>query len=473
MTAVPARLARYFTPDSPTQQLAARLRAGGNEAFLVGGSVRDALLDRDITDVDIASDARPDTIEAVVRPWADAVWLQGQRFGTVGCEKDGERFEITTFRADVYRPESRKPEVTFSDDIETDLSRRDFTVNAMAIALDDPTGDGPRLVDPFDGRIDLVARRLRTPLAPEISFEDDPLRMLRAARFVATLGFEPDPALVDAIEKMHERLKIVSAERVRDELSKLIVADDPSPGLWLCARTGLSDEFLPELNSMQLEQDPIHRHKDVLAHTIAVVAKTSPELRLRLSALLHDVGKPRTRGFGPTGVTFHHHEVVGARMARERMLALRYPNELVDEVALLVELHLRFHTYRMGWTDSAVRRYVRDAGPLLDDLNELTRCDCTTRDARKAAALGRRMDELEARIDELLEREELAKIRPALDGNRVMKFLGVPPGRIVGEALDFLLELRLDEGLVSDDEAYARLAQWARERGVEPSGTRT
>jgi poly(A) polymerase len=224
---------------------------------------------------------------------------------------------------------------------------------------------------------------------------------------------------------------------------------------------------------MQLEQDPIHRHKDVLAHTIAVVAKTSPELRLRLSALLHDVGKPRTRGFGPTGVTFHHHEVVGARMARERMLALRYPNEMVDDVALLVELHLRFHTYRMGWTDSAVRRYVRDAGPLLADLNELTRCDCTTRDARKAAALGKRMDELEARIDELLEREELAKIRPALDGNRVMTFLGVAPGRIVGEALDFLLELRLDEGLVSDDEAYERLTAWARERGVEPSGTRT
>jgi poly(A) polymerase len=467
VTALPTRLERFFVPDSTTQQLAARLRAVGFASYLVGGSVRDALLDRDIDDVDITTAARPDVVEAAIGPWADAVWLQGQRFGTVGCEKDGERFEITTFRADVYRPESRKPEVTFSDDIEIDLSRRDFTVNAMAIALDDST-EADRFVDPYGGLTDLAARRLRTPLAPEISFEDDPLRMLRAARFVTTLGFEPDAALVDAMEKMHERLQIVSAERVRDELSKLIVADDPSPGLWMTSRTGLGNEFLPELNAMQLEQDPIHRHKDVLAHTIAVVAKTSPRLRIRLAALLHDVGKPRTRGYGPQGVTFHHHEVVGARMARERMQALRYPNDLVDDVTKLVELHLRFHTYRMGWTDSAVRRYVRDAGPLLDDLNELTRCDCTTRDARKAAALGRRMDELEARIDELREREELARIRPALDGNRVMRFLGVSPGPVVGEALDFLLELRLEEGPMSEEASYERLAEWARERGLEP-----
>jgi len=472
VTAVPARLERFFVSDSPTRQLATLLHDLGHRSYLVGGSVRDALLDRDIVDVDITTSARPDVVEAVVRPWADAVWLQGQRFGTIGCEKDGERFEITTFRADVYRSDSRKPEVSFSDDIETDLSRRDFTVNAMAIALDDADGNGPQLVDPYDGLTDLAARRLRTPLAPEISFEDDPLRMLRAARFVTTLGFEPDAALLDAMEQMHERLKIVSAERIRDELSKLIVADDPSPGLWISSRTGLSQVFLPELNAMQLEQDPIHRHKDVLAHTIAVVAKTSPRLRIRLAALLHDVGKPRTRGYGPQGVTFHHHEVVGARMARERMLALRYPNDLVDDVAKLVELHLRFHTYRMGWTDSAVRRYVRDAGPLLDDLNELTRCDCTTRDARKAAALGRRMDELEERIAELREHEELARIRPALDGNMVMKFLGVTPGPIVGEALEFLLELRLEEGPMSEDESYVRLTAWARERGLEPAGKR-
>ena len=465
MSSVPPRLARFFETDAPTQQLASRLHDRGHGAFLVGGSVRDALLDRDIVDVDVATDARPDAVREAVDGWADAVWLQGQRFGTVGCTKDGERFEITTFRADVYRPESRKPEVTFSDDIETDLSRRDFTVNAMAISLDDRV-----LVDPFDGLGALSARHLRTPLAPEISFEDDPLRMLRAARFVATLQFSPDGDLVRAIEAMHQRLEIVSAERIRDELSKLVLADDPTPGLWLIARTRLSDEFLPELNAMQLEQDPIHRHKDVLAHTIAVVAKTSPDLTLRLAALLHDVGKPRTRGYGPQGVTFHHHEVVGARMARTRLVELRYPTEIVDDVTRLVELHLRFHTYRMGWTDSAVRRYVRDAGDLLDRLNELTRCDCTTRDPRKAAALARRMDELEARIAELREQEELARIRPALDGRQVMKFLGIEPGPIVGEALAFLLELRLDEGPMPEDEAYARLAGWARERDLPGFG---
>jgi poly(A) polymerase len=469
VTAVPPRLDRFFERDSPTQQLAARLAAAaGQRSYLVGGSVRDALLDRPIVDVDITTAARPDEIERAVRGWADAVWLQGQRFGTVGCQKDGETFEITTFRADVYLPESRKPEVSFSNDIETDLSRRDFTVNAMAIALDDPS-----LVDPHDGLTDLGARRLRTPLSPEVSFGDDPLRMLRAARFVATLGFVPDDDLVRAIETMHGRLEIVSAERIRDELSKLLLADDPSPGLWMIARTGMSNEFLPELNAMKLEQDPIHRHKDVLAHTIAVVAKTSPELTLRLAALMHDVGKPRTRGFGPQGVTFHHHEVVGARITRERLTALRYPAVIVDDVTKLVELHLRFHTYRMGWTDSAVRRYVRDAGDLLDELNELTRCDCTTRDARKAAALGRRMDELEARIDELAAQEELARIRPPLDGNQVMKFLDVPPGPIVGRALNYLLELRLDEGPMSEDDAYQRLADWAREHAIGPEAPGT
>ncbi len=462
MTAVPPRLERFFEPDSPTQQLAARLAKQGHRAYLVGGSVRDSLLDREIGDVDIATDARPDVIEATLRPWADAVWLQGQRFGTIGCEKDGERFEVTTFRADVYRPESRKPEVTFSDDIVTDLSRRDFTVNAMAIALDDPT-----LVDPFDGLPDLADRRLRTPLSPEVSFDDDPLRMLRGARFVATLGFEPAHEIVAAIGDMRERLSIVSAERIRDELSKLLLAQDPSPGLWLIARTRLADEFLPELNAMQLEQDPIHRHKDVLAHTIAVVAKTSPRPKLRLAALMHDVGKPRTRGFGPQGVTFHHHEVVGARIARDRLTALRYPTEVIEDVTKLVELHLRFHTYRMGWTDSAVRRYVRDAGDLLDDLNELTRSDCTTRDARKADALARRMDELEARIAELREQEELARIKPPLDGRQVMEFLGVAPGPVVGRALEFLLELRLDEGPMTDEDAYARLASWAKEQGID------
>jgi poly(A) polymerase len=466
---LPPRLARYFLEGSTTQELAGLLRAAGHSAYLVGGSVRDAFLDRgDPNDVDVATDARPEEVAEIVSKWADAVWLQGQRFGTVGCAKRGETFEITTFRADVYHPESRKPDVSFSGDVVTDLSRRDFTVNAMAIRLDDPEIEDP-FVDPFGGLADLASRRLRTPISPEVSFGDDPLRMLRAARFVATIGFEPDPGMVAAIVDMRDRLQIISAERIRDELSKLLLADDPSPGLWLIARTRLSDEFVPELNAMQLEQDPIHRHKDVLAHTIAVVAKTAPRLKVRLAALLHDVGKPRTRGYSNNGVTFHHHEVVGARIAKERLLALRYPNDVVHDVTQLVYLHLRFHTYRMGWTDSAVRRYVRDAGHLLDELNELTRCDCTTRNVRKAQELARRMDELEARIVALQEQEELKKIRPPLDGNEVMEFLGVEPGPVVGDALDFLLEIRLDEGPIKRSDAYERLRAWAEQRGMKPA----
>jgi len=462
VTAVPPRLARFFEPASTSQQLSRRLGEAGHRAFLVGGSVRDAFLDRSRpdSDIDVATDARPDVIERVLKGWADAVWLQGEQFGTVGADKHGDRFEITTFRAEVYRDDSRNPQVTFSDNVTTDLSRRDFTINAVAIALDEP-----ELFDPHDGLGDLAARRLRTPLSPEVSFGDDPLRMLRAARFVATLGFEPDADLLHAVGQMRERLRIISAERIRDELSKLLLADDPSAGLWLIARTKLATEFLPELNAMELEQDPIHRHKDVLAHTIAVVAKTSPRLKLRLAALLHDVGKPATRGYGPQGVTFHYHDVVGARMARARLAALRYPNDVIDDVAALVELHLRFHTYRMGWTDSAVRRYVRDAGPLLDDLNELTRSDCTTRNAKKAAALSRRIDELEERIAQLAELEELAKMRPALDGNAVMEVLGVGPGPVVGDALRYLLDVRLEEGEISEPEAAERLRAWARDRG--------
>jgi poly(A) polymerase len=428
--------------------------------------VRDALLDHPHDDVDIATSARPDAVEAVVRGWADDVWLQGQRFGTVGASIGGVRMEITTFRAEVYRPESRKPEVAFADDVETDLSRRDFTVNAMALELPEP-----RLLDPFDGATDLAERRLRTPLAPEVSFLDDPLRMLRACRFVAAFGLVPEAAVVAAIEQLHPRMEIVSAERIRDELNKLLVVEDPSAGLWLLTRTGLSDEFLPELNAMRLEQDPIHRHKDVLAHTIAVVSNTNREpLRVRLAALLHDIGKPKTRSIGPGGVTFHHHEVVGARMAEERLRALRYPSAMVDDVTRLVYLHLRIHTYSMGWTDRAVRRYARDAGPLLDDLNHLVRCDCTTRNQARARALQRRMDELEARIEVLREQEELERIRPPLDGRQVMAFLGIPPSRLVGEALDFLLEARLDEGPIDEADAYERLRAWAADRGIEPDG---
>lgn len=465
VTAIPVRLQPLLDEGAPVRKLAERLVAAGHECYLVGGTVRDALLDRPHDDFDVATGARPDEVERVARELADHVWLQGRQFGTVGCEIDGHRIEITTFRAEVYRPETRKPAVAFADDLETDLSRRDFTVNAMALRLPEPL-----LVDPFDGARDLAERRLRTPLEPEVSFLDDPLRMMRAARFVAGLGLEPVAEVVTAIEEHRHRLEIVSAERIRDELSKLLMVPDPSAGLWLLTRTGLSDEFLPELNAMQLEQDPVHRHKDVLAHTIAVVANTEPHLRVRLAALLHDIGKPKTRSFASGGVSFHHHEVVGARMAEERLRALRYPNDVVEDVVKLVYLHLRIHTYAMGWTDRAVRRYARDAGSLLDDLNHLVRSDCTTRNQAKARALGRRMDELERRIAHLREQEELDRIRPPLDGRQVMTFLEIPPGPLVGEALDFLLEARLDEGPIDEQDAYARLERWARERGIEPAG---
>jgi len=468
VTPIPPRLRPLLDADSPAQQLAGRLVAAGRQCYLVGGSVRDALLDvspgEKEFDVDLATDARPDEVELLVRDWADSVWLQGQRFGTIGCKKAGVTFEVTTFRADVYRPESRKPEVVFADDIETDLSRRDFTINAMALRLPEP-----ELVDPFDGAADLAARRLRTPLAPEVSFVDDPLRMLRAARFIAAFDMQPDPELVAAVEDLHNRLEIVSAERIRDELARLLTVRDPSAGLWFLCRTGLADEFLPELNALQLEQDPIHQHKDVLAHTIAVVTKTDPDLKVRLAALLHDIGKPKTRSVGPGGVSFHHHEVVGARMAEERLRALRFPNDVVDDVARLVYLHLRIHTYAMGWTDRAVRRYARDAGPLLVPLNHLVRQDCTTRNKAKARTLQRRIDELEARIERLQEQEELDRIRPPLDGRQVMTFLGVEPGPLVGDALDFLLEIRLDEGPIDEANAYERLAAWAREHGIQPA----
>jgi poly(A) polymerase len=444
--------------------LAERFAAAGHRLYLVGGSVRDALLGRplDRMDLDFTTDARPDQIEAVVAGWADAVWTQGKRFGTIGFARDGRRYEVTTHRAEAYQPDSRKPDVAFADAVEADLARRDFTVNAMALSLPDL-----RLVDPHGGTADLGAHRLRTPLPPEESFADDPLRMLRAARFIAGYGLVPEPDLVAAVEAMRARLSIVSAERIRDELDKLLVVARPGEGLWFLVRTGLAEEFLPELPALALEQDPVHRHKDVLAHTLAVVDRTRPDKVLRLAALLHDIGKPKTRAFGPEGVTFHHHEVVGARMAEERMRALRYPVEEIAAVRRLVELHLRFHGYSTGWTDSAVRRYARDAGPLLDRLNELTRRDCTTRNQAKARELSRRMDHLEQRIAELRAKEELDAIRPDLDGHEVMAHLGIGPGRTVGEALAFLLELRLDEGPIGKDEAYRRLDEWwsARQAG--------
>ena len=429
--------------------------------------MRDLLIaeDRDDTDFDATTTARPDAIKACLAGWADAVWTQGERFGTIGAKKDGRLYEITTHRAEAYTDDSRKPHVDFADDIDTDLSRRDFTINSMALELTSAT---PNLVDPFGGAVDLATRTLRTPLSPEVSFSDDPLRMLRAARFIARYQLQPDPDLVAAVTTMHGRLEIVSAERIRDELDKLITVDHPSAGLWFAIETGLADEFLPELPSMRLEQDPIHRHKDVLTHTLAVVENVRRDARAdfdfrrtRLAALFHDVGKPQTRGYQQgKGVTFHHHDAVGARMTRKRLTALRYSNDDIEAITELVALHLRFHTYQMGWTDSAVRRYVRDAGPLLAELNVLTRCDCTTRNERKAAVLAKRMDELEDRIVELNEREELASIRPELDGKQVMEHLGVGPGRLIGKALAFLLEIRLEEGMLGDIEIRRRLDQW-------------
>ncbi|HSH10199.1 MAG TPA: CCA tRNA nucleotidyltransferase [Ilumatobacter sp.] len=453
--------------------LATRFADAGHRLYLVGGTVRDLMIDsgREGFDLDLTTDARPPEIKACLAGWADAVWTQGERFGTIGAKFGGRTYEITTFRAESYADDSRKPHVTYADDIETDLGRRDFTINAMALEL--TGGDTPVLVDPHGGAVDLMSKVLRTPLGPEVSFSDDPLRMLRAARFIAGYELQPTEQLVAAVTEMAARLEIVSAERIRDEFDKLITVDHPAAGLWFLYDTGLSEQFLPELAAMRLEHDPIHRHKDVLSHTIAVVenvrpASEQPEGRppfdfrlVRLAALYHDIGKPRTRGhLDGKGTTFHHHDAVGARMTKKRMTALRYSNDDVAQVTALVALHLRFHTYRLGWSDSAVRRYVRDADDLLHELNVLTRCDCTTRNERKAVQLSKRMDDLEDRIEALAEAEELAAIRPELDGKAVMDHLGLAPGREVGEALDFLLEIRLEEGLIGEVESKARLDTW-------------
>jgi len=478
---IPERLTPVLRELEP---LADRFRAAGHRLYLVGGTVRDLFVanDRQDFDLDLTTDARPPEIKRCLDGWADAIWSQGEKFGTIGAQRidplsGRERiYEITTFRAEAYTDESRKPHVVFADDVEADLSRRDFTVNAMALDLTVP-GELPVLIDPFDGAVDLATRTLRTPIGAEISFSDDPLRMLRAARFIAGYQLEPTPELVGAVREMASRLEIVSAERIRDELDKLMVVDHPSAGLWFLVDTGLADRFLPELPAMRLEHDPIHRHKDVLTHTIAVVENVRPldehpaivdgeqppfDFRItRLAALFHDVGKPRTRGYlEGKGTTFHHHDAVGARMTKKRMNALRYSNDDVASVTELVALHLRFHTYSMGWSDSAVRRYVRDAGDLLRELNVLTRCDCTTRNEKKAARLSRRMDELELRIAELQEAEELAALRPELDGNAVMQQLGLEPGRDVGAAMRFLMDVRLDEGLLGGDEIRRRLDEW-------------
>ncbi|WP_372344339.1 CCA tRNA nucleotidyltransferase [Streptomyces sp. KL116D] len=457
--------------------LARRFQEAGFSLALVGGSVRDALLGRLGNDLDFTTDARPEDVLKIVRPWADAVWEVGIAFGTVGCQKDARvdgvdqsfQVEVTTYRSEAYDRTSRKPEVSYGDSIEEDLVRRDFTVNAMAVAL--PEKD---FIDPHGGLDDLAEKVLRTPGTPEDSFSDDPLRMMRAARFAAQLDFEVAPEVVAAMKAMSGRIEIVSAERVRDELNKLILSAHPRKGLTLLVDTGLADHVLPELPALRLERDEHHRHKDVYDHTLIVLEQAmaleteGPDLTLRLAALLHDIGKPRTRRFEKDGrVSFHHHEVVGAKMTKKRMTALKYSNELVKDVSRLVELHLRFHGYGTGeWTDSAVRRYVRDAGPLLGRLHKLTRSDCTTRNKRKANALSRAYDGLEERIERLQEQEELDSIRPDLDGNQIMEVLDVTPGPVIGQAYKFLLELRLENGPMEYDAAVAALKEWwaAREQ---------
>ncbi|MFZ9795829.1 MAG: CCA tRNA nucleotidyltransferase [Ilumatobacteraceae bacterium] len=466
---VPERFAPVLAEVAPLGEL---FRAQHKKLFLVGGSVRDLLIGRATTelDFDFTTDAHPDEIKSIIAGWADAIWTPGERFGTISAQKGSRTYEITTHRAEAYSPESRKPDVEFSTKIEDDLSRRDFTVNAMALEI---TADAPVLVDPYGGLADLMSKVLRTPLSPTESFSDDPLRMMRAARFIAGMQLVPVDELVAAVRTMADRLKIVSAERIRHELDRLLVTDHPTAGLWFLVDTGLAEHFFPELPAMRLEQDPIHRHKDVLTHTFAVVENVRPDASpdfdfriTRLAALFHDIGKPRTRGYKDgKGVTFHHHEVVGARMTKARLKALKYSSQDVDAITELVALHLRFHTYAMGWTDSAVRRYVRDAGPLLNELNVLTRCDCTTRNEKKALLLARRMDDLERRIAEVMAREELAALRPELDGAQVMELLGIPPGRDVGKAMEFLMEIRLEEGLIGTDAITERLrAWWAEQR---------
>lgn len=443
--------------------------ASGHQLALVGGSVRDVLLGRIGHDLDLTTDARPERVLDIVRPWADAVWTIGIDFGTVGARKGSWQLEITTYRSESYDPKSRKPEVMYGDSLEGDLERRDFAVNAMALRL-----PGHEFVDPYGGLADLSAKVLRTPGPPERSFDDDPLRMLRAARFAAQLGFTVDLAARRAMTEMAERIEIVSAERIRDELDKLICGAHPREGLTILVETGLAEHVLPELPRLRLEIDEHHRHKDVYEHTLIVLEqaialeRNGPDRVLRWAALLHDVGKPKTRRLEPGGrVSFHHHEVVGAQLARKRLTALRFPKDVVADVSRLVELHLRFHGYGSGeWTDSAVRRYVRDAGHLLDRLHKLTRADCTTRNKRKAAALWRTYDHLEERIARLAEEEELAKIRPELDGNEIQRVLGVPPGPVVGKAYKFLLDMRLDRGVVGKEAAREALLAWARENGV-------
>ena len=450
--------------------LAAQFKAAGFRLALVGGPVRDSLLGRLGNDLDFTTNARPEDTKKILKKWATDVWDVGIKFGTIGAKKDNVTYEITTYRADSYESDSRKPEVNFGDSIEGDLLRRDFTVNAMAIEL---TTSTPEFIDPHNGVTDLLKRVLRTPSSPELSFSDDPLRMLRAARFAAQLGFTIDDEVLVAMKSMADRLSIISAERIRDEFIKTVMSSDPRAGITTLVDTGLCEKFLPEIPKLRLEIDEHHHHKDVYEHTLTVVEQSialeerlgGPNLVARLAALMHDVGKPKTRALiDGGGVSFHHHEVVGARMTKERLKKLRFDHDVVEDVSQLVFLHLRFHGYGDGaWTDSAVRRYVRDAGDLLTHLHVLTRADCTTRNRKKAETLASHYDGLENRIAQLMEQEELLKIRPDLDGHAIMKLLGIPAGPKIGKAYDFLLELRLEHGPLGEERAEAELRKWWNE----------
>ena len=469
-----AQLGRLVDVHPEIRELGERFVAAGHELYLVGGSVRDTLLagvdaavSTDSIDLDLATSARPEETERILRGWADAVWLTGAAYGTVSCQREREgapprTIEVTTFRADTYVAGSRHPSVEYGERIEDDLARRDFTVNAMAVRVPDFA-----FVDPHGGLADLQRRRLVTPIDPRVSFSDDPLRMVRMARFVSVLDAEVEGGTLAAAEAMVDALASVSAERVRDELVRLMAGRAPARGIDLLVRTGLTQHVIPELAALAVCVDPQHRHKDVYHHTLAVLDNAialetrGPDVVLRLAALLHDLGKPQTREIhDDSTVTFHHHDVVGARMVRARMRDLRFDKETIKQVSELVRLHLRFHTYEAGWTDAAVRRYVRDAGPVLERLNLLTRADVTTANVRKEQAIQKRVTELEERIDHLRAQEELDALRPAIDGRRIMEHLGIAPGPEVGQAWQFLLDLRIERGPVDDDEALEALDAW-------------
>ena len=464
--------ANLITLPKAAAELARAFRLAGFRLALVGGPVRDALLGRNGNDLDFTTDARPEESMKILKGWTDATWDTGIAYGTVAGKKGDVTAEITTFRKDSYSEKSRKPEVEYGDSLEGDLRRRDFTVNAMALEICDSENI---FVDPFGGLQDLVAKQIRTPISAEELFSEDPLRMMRAARFAAQLGFTVDNEVIKAITAMKERLTIVSAERIREEFVKTLMSADPRRGLILMVETGLCEYFLPELPMLRLEIDEHHRHKDVYEHSLIVLEQAiemetrlgGPNLTIRLAALLHDIGKPKTRALiEGGGVSFHHHEVVGSKMTKKRLKELRFDRETIDDVSTLVALHLRFHGYGGGeWTDSAVRRYVRDAGDLLLHLHVLTRADCTTRNVRKAQALAATYDQLEERIDQLAQEEELAAIRPDLNGNEIIEILGIKPGPLVGKAYDYLLELRMDHGPLGRERAIEELHKWSEQQG--------